>query len=106
MDAAASTITLSEAERPSHQSLFRPAASIGPATPAPTPTQVVSDPSASDPTGRTLDEKTVAKLQKILDNQVDNKDVAGLQAAIRLPSGEWKFQQRPAGSSGYGYSYR
>jgi D-alanyl-D-alanine carboxypeptidase len=35
-----------------------------------------------------LDDKTVAKLQKILDNQVKNKDVAGLQAAVRLPSGE------------------
>ena len=38
--------------------------------------------------GPVLDRKTTDRLQKILRNQVKNKDVAGLQAAVRLPSGE------------------
>jgi D-alanyl-D-alanine carboxypeptidase len=38
--------------------------------------------------GPALGEKNTAKLQRILANQVKNKGVAGLQAAVRLPSGE------------------
>ena len=38
--------------------------------------------------GPTLDERTTAKLQKIIDNQHANKRVAGLQVAVRLPDGE------------------
>jgi D-alanyl-D-alanine carboxypeptidase len=55
-------------------------ATAQPSVPAPSPT--------SPPAGPVLDERTAAKLQKILDNQVGNKEVAGLQAAVRLPSGE------------------
>jgi D-alanyl-D-alanine carboxypeptidase len=38
--------------------------------------------------GPTLDGKTTAKLQRIIDNQVANKRVAGLQVAVRLADGE------------------
>ena len=51
------------------------------------PSPLVS-PEPSVDAGPTLDAKTTAKLQKIIDNQVKNKEVAGLQVAVRLPSGE------------------
>lgn len=43
---------------------------------------------ASQAAGPTLDQKTTAKLQRIIDNWTSNKGVAGLQVAVRLPSGE------------------
>jgi D-alanyl-D-alanine carboxypeptidase len=50
------------------------------------PTEVEVVPSVD---GRlALDEKTAAKLQKIIDNQHANKRVAGLQVAVRLPDGQ------------------
>jgi len=65
-------------------------------TPAPviesTPSPVPSAPPSPEPVatvvGPVLDEKTTAKLQKIIDNQVANKRVAGLQVAVRLADGE------------------
>ena len=38
--------------------------------------------------GPTLDAKTTAKLQRIIDNQVTKERVAGLQVAVRLADGE------------------
>ncbi len=52
------------------------------------PAPAASEPASPRADGTGLERKTVAKLQRILDNQVANKDVAGLQAAVRLPSGE------------------
>ena len=65
-------------------------------TPSPliesTPSPVPSAPSSPEPVatvvGPVLDEKTTAKLQKIIDNQVANKRVAGLQVAVRLADGQ------------------
>lgn len=59
-------------------------APVAPDTPAPASAVPVSP--ASQEAG--LGQRTVAKLQRILDNQVKNKGVAGLQAAVRLPGGE------------------
>jgi D-alanyl-D-alanine carboxypeptidase len=42
---------------------------------------------SAEPDDAGLDRKTVARLQRILDRQVANKGIAGLQAAVRLPSG-------------------
>jgi D-alanyl-D-alanine carboxypeptidase len=61
--------------------------SVPTATASPSPKATTKPiPQAAD--GPTLDHKTRAKLQRILENQVKNKDVAGLQAAVRLPDGE------------------
>ncbi len=57
-------------------------------SPTVSPEATASAPASTEPDVPTLDEKTVTKLQKIIDNQVANKDVAGLQVAVRLPSGE------------------
>ena len=71
-------------------------------TPAPTPmaspppsveaaAEVTAEPSpevALVGVGSGLDDKTSAKLHKIIDNQVANKRVAGLQVAVRLADGE------------------
>ena len=64
-------------------------------SPSPAAVDVIADspvptsaPESTAPEAAGLDQKTVAKLQRILDNQVKNKDVAGLQAAVRLPGGE------------------
>ncbi|MEA2025372.1 MAG: serine hydrolase domain-containing protein [Chloroflexota bacterium] len=73
--------------------------------PTPEPTPLLSDPLPTPtapaealnegPTdvalavaGSSLDEKTIKKLESILRNTVKSKGVAGLQAAVRLPSGE------------------
>ena len=68
------------------------------ATPTPTPSPSVdaAAENAAEPSpevvlvgaGSALDDKTSAKLQKIIDNQVANKRVAGLQIAVRLADGE------------------
>lgn len=60
-----------------------PTASASPA-PSVAPTPALLD----EATGPKLDQKTIAKLQRIIDNQVANKDIPGLQVAVRLPSGE------------------
>ena len=52
---------------------------------------MLTEPSPEDVSaagGPTLDERTTAKLQKIIDNQHANKRVAGLQVAVRLADGE------------------
>ena len=81
------------APTPEPTPLITPIPSLAP-TPAPTiepslsPTPAASPQFVEPADEPSLDAKTTAKLQKILDNQVKNKDVAGLQAAVRLPSGE------------------
>ena len=81
------------APTPKPTPLITPIPSLAP-TPAPTiepslsPTPAASPQFVEPADEPSLDAKTTAKLQKILDNQVKNKDVAGLQAAVRLPSGE------------------
>ncbi len=65
-------------------------------SPSPSPSPVfAAEPSASplpearvEAAASALGQKTAAKLQRILDKQVNDKDVAGLQAAVRLPDGE------------------
>jgi D-alanyl-D-alanine carboxypeptidase len=57
--------------------------------PAPPATEAAEAPSAVVARdGPGLDERTRRKLDAILTNTVKNKGVAGLQAAVRLPSGE------------------
>jgi D-alanyl-D-alanine carboxypeptidase len=56
--------------------------------PAPTEPSVSPLAPAAEASGPTLDHKTTAKLQRIIDNWTGNKGVAGLQVAVRLPTGE------------------
>ncbi len=57
-----------------------------------TPSTAVLEVGSSAPAGAVdgpaLDRKTTKRLQKIIDNQVENRGVSGLQVAVRLPSGE------------------
>ncbi len=86
---AVELVAASSVPAPSHTPLVTP-------SPSPTASPVLTssptleaEPALEDATEEpTLDERTTAKLQRILDNQVANKDVAGLQAAVRLPSGK------------------
>lgn len=61
-------------------------------SPAASPVAIMPAPTASAhadaPAVARLDRRTRRKLDKILANTVKNKGVAGLQAAVRLPSGE------------------
>jgi len=88
----AAAATPSALPRPSVEATPSPAPTAAPtaapASPVVTPSPAAEVTPSPEAAGPTLDEQTVAKLQKILDNQVKNKDVAGLQAAVRLPSGE------------------
>ena len=56
------------------------------------PSTAALDASSSEPAAAVdasaLDRRTTKKLQKIIDNQVKNKGVSGLQVAVRLPTGE------------------
>ncbi len=75
-------------------SLVPPPSASPPASPSTTPTPsavAVVEASAgatSAVDGPTLDGKTTAKLQRIIDNQVTKERVAGLQVAVRLADGE------------------
>ena len=73
--------------RPSATDAVPPSASAPPANTVEPIAQPAID-QAAPAAGASLDGKTTRKLQAILDNQVQNKGVAGLQAAVRLPSGE------------------
>jgi len=56
------------------------------AEPTPEPTSAAAEPATTSTA--VLDKTTRRKLDTILANQVKNKGVAGLQAAVRLPDGE------------------
>lgn len=81
--------TPSSSLRPRVVSDSSPAASVAvPPVAVPSPTMSPLPASSVEPAGPGLDDKTVARLQRVIDNQVANKGVPGLQVAVRLPGGE------------------